>query len=86
MEAGWEPSLTVRGAHAPPRGGLSAAGFAGKAQKHPWLSRCGESNHGIHAPMKRVCHARGSRWQWSERRPSVESGDAIKPVGEVCIL
>jgi hypothetical protein len=31
MKAGWEPSLTANGAHAPPRGGLSAAGFAGEA-------------------------------------------------------
>jgi hypothetical protein len=52
----------------------------------------GEGRHGIHAQIRakssleHVCHARASRWRWSERRPSVDAGNAGEPVGEVHVL
>jgi hypothetical protein len=60
MEEEWELFVTAREVHAPPRGGLSATGFADEAQKHRRLSRwkAGRTNM---APT----HRREQRALWS---------------------
>jgi hypothetical protein len=39
MEKEWEPSVTAREVHAPPRVGLSASRNAGFARNHQWPKR-----------------------------------------------
>lgn len=84
-KAGWEPSMTARGAHAPPRVGLSAARFTDEAQKHRRWSRwkaesanVASTRRGEQKAIWSVCATRGgvdtdggnNDHQWNPNMPA----------------